>query len=157
MELSQLDFITVKMVQTLKRHGIQTVMDLLFYYPTKFDDYTVVHYDEADVNKNITIAGIVQGKPNVANVKSNLSVMNFYCDIDNHKVRITIFNRHFLRTKIHYGKYVRLTGKFDGNKNKFVAAEIAFDELGSAINPVFNVKGIEDKKILELKEKLFYD
>lgn len=157
MELSQLDFLTVKTVQTLKRVGIQTVMDLLLYYPTKFDDYTIIPFEEAEVNKNITIAGIVQGKPNVANVKTNLSVMNFYCDVDDHKVRITIFNRHFLRNKIHYGKYVRLTGKFDGNMNKFVASEIAFDELGSAINPVFNIKGIEDKKILELKEKLFYD
>lgn len=157
MELSQLDFLTVKIVQTLKRVGIQTVMDLLLYYPTKFDDYTIIPFEEAEVNKNITIAGIVQGKPNVANVKTNLSVMNFYCDVDDHKVRITIFNRHFLRNKIHYGKYVRLTGKFDGNMNKFVASEIAFDELGSAINPIFNIKGIEDKKILELKEKLFYD
>ncbi len=157
MELSQLDFLTVKTIQTLKRVGIQTVMDLLLYYPTKFDDYTIVPFKEAEVNKNITIAGIVQGKPNVANVKTNLSVMNFYCDVDDHKVRITIFNRHFLRNKIHYGKYVRLTGKFDGNMNKFVASEIAFDELGSAINPVFNIKGIEDKKILELKEKLFYE
>ncbi|MFA7126346.1 MAG: ATP-dependent DNA helicase RecG [Bacilli bacterium] len=157
MELSQLDYITVKTVQTLKKLGIETVMDLLFYYPTKFDDYTIIPYEEAEINKNVTIAGIVQGKPNVANVKSNLSVMNFYCDVDDHKVRITIFNRHFLRTKIHYGKYVRLTGKFDDSKKKFVAAEIVFDELGNDINPIFNIKGVDDKKVLELKEKLFYD
>lgn len=157
MELSALTYLPAKTIQTLKRHGIITVMDLLFSYPTKFDDYTIIHYDDAELNKNITIEGIVQGKPNVANIKTKLSVMNFYCDVDGYKVRVTIFNRHFLRTKIHYGKYVRLTGKFDGKKNKFVASEIAFDEFGSAINPVFNIKGLEDNKVLELKEKLFYE
>lgn len=156
MELAELDFLAAKTVQILKRHGINTVMDLLFHYPTKFDDYTIIHYDEAEINKSITIEGIVQGKPNVANIKTNLSVMNFYCDVDGHKVRVTIFNRHFLRTKIHYGKYIRLTGKFDGSKNKFIASEIAFDEFGSAINPVFNIKGLEDAKVLELKEKLYF-
>lgn len=156
-ELTQLDFLTIKAIQTFKKNNIKTVMDLLYHYPSKFDDYTITPFDEAELNKTLTISGIVQGKPTVANVKSNLSVMNFYVDVDGHRVRVTIFNRHFLRTKIHYGKYVRLTGKFDGKFNKFVAAELTFDEYGSPINPVFNIKGIEDSKVLEIKERLFYE
>lgn len=154
-ELAQLEYLTVKAIQTFKRNGLITVMDLLYHYPSKFDDYTITPFHEAVLNKTVTIAGIVQGKPNVANVKTNLSVMNFFIDIDGNKVRVTIFNRHFLRTKIHYGKYVRLTGKFDGKMSKFIASELTFDEYGSPINPVFNIKGLEDKKVLEIKERLY--
>lgn len=157
MELSELDFLTVKMIQTLKKNNIFTVEDLLYYYPSRFEDYTITPYDEAEVNKTLTIAGIIQSKANVANVKSNLSVMNFYVDVDDHRVRATIFNRHFLKTKIHYGKYIRMTGKFDGKMDRFIASEITFDEFGNAINPIFNIRGIDDKKIAELKEKLFYE
>jgi len=156
-DLSELGFLTVKAVQAFKKQNIITVLDLLYHYPTKFEDYTIIPFSEAEIGKNITIAGIVQGKPNVANIKSNLSVMNFYVDVDGARVRVTIFNRHFLRTKIHYGKYVRLTGKFDQSFNKFIASELTFDELGTAINPVFNIKGLEDKKVLEIKEKCFFD
>ncbi|MCR5422586.1 MAG: ATP-dependent DNA helicase RecG, partial [Bacilli bacterium] len=62
-----------------------------------------------------------------------------------------------LKTKIHYGKYVRLTGKFDSLKKRFTASEIAFDEFDNPITPIFNLKGIDDKKILELKERIYED
>lgn len=156
-QLQDLKYLTVKAVQAFKRNGINTVFDLLYHYPTRYNDYTITPISEAELNKTVTIAGIVTSKPNVAMVKNNLSVMNFFADIDGEKVRVTIFNRHFLRTKIHYGKYVRLTGKFDGRYNKFIAAEITFDEYGTAINPVFNIKGIDDKKVLEIKERIFYE
>lgn len=156
-ELAQLDFLTAKVVQAFKKNGLTTVEDVLYNYPSRFEDYTIIPIEECSLDKNLTIAGIVQSKANVVNVKSNLYIMNFYVDIDGTKVKVTIFNRQFLRNKIFYGKYVRLTGKFDGAFNKFVASEIAFDEYGSAINPVFNIKGIEDKKVLEIKEKLFYE
>ena len=156
-ELSELEYLTVKAVQTFKRNGLITVMDLLYHYPTKFDDYTITPLAEVDINKSTTIAGIVAGKPNVANVKASLSVMNFYVEVEDQKIRVTIFNRHFLRPQIHYGRYVRLTGKFDEKMTKFVASEIAFDDYGSAINPVFNIKGLDDKKVLEIKERLFFE
>lgn len=156
-DLQDLKYLTVKAVQAFKKNGISTVYDLLYHYPTRYNDYTITPIKEAELNKNVTVAGIVIGKVNVANVKSNLSVMNFYVDIDGEKVRVTIFNRHFLRSKIHYGKYVRLTGKFDGRYSKFIASEIAFDEVGNTINPVFNIKGIDDKKVLEIKERIFYE
>src|SRR5690554_2479783 len=103
-ELQTLDFLTVKAVQAFKRNNINTVEDLLYHYPTRYNDYTIVSIGEAELNTTVTVAGICLGKANVVNVKSNLSVMNFYVEIDNQKVRVTIFNRHFLRNKIHYGK-----------------------------------------------------
>jgi ATP-dependent DNA helicase RecG len=156
-ELSELDFLSVKTVQTFKKSGISTVEDLLYSYPSKFDDYTVTPIEEALTDKTLTIEGIVQGKASVVNVKANLTIMNFVIDCDGVRVRVSIFNRHFLRNKIHYGKYIRLTGKFSESLNKFVASEIVFDEFGNAINPVFNIKGLDDKKVLEIKERIFYD
>lgn len=157
-QLSEVEFITAKMVQSLKRQGINTVLDLLYSFPSKFEDYTIVPIDEIDdVSKTVSIAGIVQGKPSTVNVKSNLNMMRFNCDVDGEKVKVTIFNRQFLRNKLNYGVYVRLTGKFDETKTKFTASEIAFNEFENAIQPVFNIKGVDDDKIFTLKEKLYYE
>ena len=119
---------------------------------------TIVAFDDVlDVSKVVTIAGIVQSKASVMNLKTSLTMMNFYADVDGNVIKVTIFNRQFLKTKIHYGKYVRLTGKFDSLKKRFTASEIAFDEFDNPITPIFNLKGIDDKKILELKERIYED
>lgn len=157
-QLSEVEFITAKMAQTFKKNGINTVLDLLYSFPSKFEDYTIVPIDEiTDINKTVSIAGIIQGKPSTVNVKNNLNIMRFNCDIDGEKIKVTIFNRQFLRSKINYGVYVRLTGKFDETKTKFTASEIAFNEFENAIQPVFNIKGIDDSKVFSLKEKLYYE
>jgi len=157
-QLSEVEFITAKMAQTFKKHGINTVLDLLYSFPSKFEDYTIVPIDEiTDINKTVSIAGIIQGKPSTVNVKNNLNIMRFTCDVEGERIKVTIFNRQFLRSKISYGVYVRLTGKFDETKTKFTASEIAFNEFENSIQPVFNIKGIDDNKIYSLKEKLYYE
>ncbi len=157
-QLSGVSFLTAKMVQTFKRYGINTVLDLLYSFPSRFEDYTIIPLDEiTDVTKVVSISGIIQGKPSTMNVKSNLNIMRFNCDVDGSVVKVTIFNRQFLRSKIGYGVYVRLTGKFDETKTKFTASEIAFNEFENAIQPVFNIKGIDDNKLFDLKEKLYYE
>ena len=157
-QLSEVEFITAKMAQTLKKNGINTVVDMLYSFPSKFDDYTIIPMDDiTDINKTVSIAGIIQGKPSTVSVKNNLNIMRFSCEVDGNIIRVTIFNRQFLRSKINYGVYVRLTGKFDETMTKFTASEIAFNEFENAIQPVFNIKGLDDNKILNLKEKLYYE
>ena len=157
-ELTEVPYLSAKQVSQLKKNNINTVVDLLYSFPSRFEDYTIVTYDDIlDVTKVVTIAGIIQSKATVMNLKTSLTMMNFYADVDGNVIKVTIFNRQFLKTKIHYGKYVRLTGKFDANKKRFTASEIAFDEFDNPITPVFNLKGIDDKKILELKERIYED
>ena len=153
--LSDLDLLNVKQVATFKKNGILTVEDLLLSYPTKYDDYTIVSINDCVSDTNVTIAGVVQTKATVANIKSKLSLMNFYVDVEGRRIRVSIFNRHFLKSKIFYGVYVRLTGKFKEDMKSFTASEIHFDEFSNPIEPSFNLKGITDKKVLEIKEKVF--
>lgn len=155
--LSSIDYINAKTIGILKKNGIETVEDLLLNFPCKFDDYTLSHFDEIVPDTNVTIAGFAQGKASVRAIKSKLSVMTFNIDFEGNKVRVSIFNRHFLKSKIEYGTYVRLTGKFNAEKTSFTTSEIHFDELSNDIAPVFNIKGITDSKILELKEKVLSD
>lgn len=153
--LSELDNIPVKYLTILKKQNIETVEDLLLSYPNKFDDYTIVNMKDVVADTAVTIAGIVQSKAMVINTKTKLSVMNFYIEANGRKIKVIIFNRHFLKSKIQYGVYVRLTGKLKEDMKTFVASEIHFDELSNNINPVFNISKIPDEKILEFKEKVY--
>ena len=154
--LSEKDNIPSKYLTLLKKQNIETVEDLLYSYPNRFEDYTIVSIDEVVPETPVTISAICQSKAVVINTRTKLSVMNFYVETGSQKLKVTIFNRHFLRSKIGYGVYVRLTGKLKPDRRSFVASEIHFDEFSNSINPVFNIKGISDDKILEFKEKIFY-
>lgn len=153
--LSELEYISPKTALTFKKSNILTVEDLLLNFPTKFEDYTITSMKDAVPNTTITIAGVVQGKATVTTLKTKLSLMNFYADIEGRRIRVSIFNRHFLKSRLFYGVYVRLTGKFNENMKSFTASEIHFEELSSNINPVFSIKGISDPKVLEIKQKVF--
>lgn len=155
--LSSLDYISPRQAQLFKRHEIITVEDLLLNFPTKFDDYTVVSIKDALPDVPLTIAGVVQSKGTVTNIKSKLTLMTFYVDIEGRRIRVSIFNRHFLKNRIFYGVYVRLTGKFSANMKAFTASEISFEEFSNNITPVFNIKGLKNSKVLEIKERVFED
>ena len=60
--MSELEYITPKIAQTLKKNNIVTVSDLLFSFPNKYDDYTIVNYDNAEPEVTLTIGGVVQNK-----------------------------------------------------------------------------------------------
>lgn len=154
-QLATLEYVNAKTAQILKRHNIITAYDLLYFFPAKYDDYTIIPFAEAKPEIPVTVEGIVQSRPTLANVKTNLSVMNFFVEVDGQKVRATLFNRHFLKTKLHYGVYVRLTGKFNPSMKGFTASEIHFDEFLNSIQPVFHIKGMTDEKVLELKQKVY--
>lgn len=154
--LSEQDNIPTKYLTLLKKQKIETVEDLLLSYPNRFEDYTIQTIDDVLPDTAVTIAGIVQSKAMVINTKTKLSVMTFYIESGSRKLKVTIFNRHFLKSKIQYGVYVRLTGKLKTDMKSFVASEIHFDEFSNSINPVFNIKGIPDDKVLEFKEKVFH-
>jgi ATP-dependent DNA helicase RecG len=155
--LSSLDYINPKQVQCFKKHNIITVEDLLLSFPNKFEDYTIVSLKDALPNQPLTIAGIVQSKASVTSVKTKLSLMTFYIEVEGKKIRVSIFNRHFLKNRIFYGVYVRLTGKFNDNMKAFTASEINFEELSNNITPVFNIKGLSNNKVLEIKERVYED
>lgn len=155
--LSSLDYISPRQAQLFKRHEIITVEDLLLNFPTKFDDYTVVSIKDALPDVPLTIAGVVQSKGTVTNIKSKLTLMTFYVDVEGRRIRVSIFNRHFLKNRIFYGVYVRLTGKFSANMKAFTASEISFEEFSNNITPVFNIKGLKNSKVLEIKERVFED
>lgn len=153
--LSETKCIPTRYINILKKENIETVEDLLLSYPSRFADYTITKMKDVIPDTQVTVAGIIQSKAVVINPKNKLSIMTFNVEIDGRKIKVTIFNRHFLRTKIQYGIYVRLTGKLKLDYKNFVAAEIHFDEFSDFINPIFNIPKISDEKVLELKRKVY--
>ena len=97
--LSELKYIPTRYVNILKKENIETVEDLLLSYPTKFSDYTITKMKDVVSDTPVTIAGIVQSKAVVVSPKNNLSIMTFYAECDERRIKVTIFTDNFCVVK----------------------------------------------------------
>ena len=99
------------MAESLDKLGIQTINDLLFYLPRRYDDYTRLAYiSKLQPQTVVTIIGTV--KNTQVRVGRNKR-KDFYMEIDDGSgvMSVIFFGQHWLVQQIRRGKQLVLSGK----------------------------------------------
>ena len=150
------DYILARYQNLLKKQNILTIEDLLFNFPTKYEDYRVSSIKDAKLDEAIVLEGTIVSKVTVNYLKSKLSTVVFTMEIEGERIRCTIFNRVFLKGKINYGTVLRIQGHFYQNMNNFTVNNLLIcDEINRDIVPVYKVKDIAHDKYLAIMEKAY--
>lgn len=113
------------MAESLDKLGIQTINDLLFYLPRRYDDYTRLTYISKLLPQTVaTVIGTVK-RTQVRVGRNNRK--DFYLEIDDGSgiLSVIFFGQHWLVKQIRRGKQVVLSGKTSlfGNKVQLVNPE----------------------------------
>ena len=160
--LADEEYILSRYKTLLKKANILTVSDILYNFPSRYDDYTVTPHNEivSLEQDHIVLEGTIASKTNVSYLKSKMTSMVFTINIEtkdkNINVRCTIFNRAFLKDKLKFGTVVRVIGKFYQNFNNFTVADlIIVDEINRDIVPTYKVKDLAQVKYFELIETIY--
>lgn len=154
--LSNEEYILTRYQSLLKKQGIMTVGDLLFAFPTKYENYAVSNIEDAKLDETIVLEGTIVSKVSVNYLKAKLSTVTFQLEVDGKKIRCTIFNRVFLKGKLNYGTVLRVQGRFYQNMNNFTVNNLIIcDEINRNIVPVYKTKDITESKYLEIMEKVY--
>ena len=149
--LSDEDYILARYVNIFKKKGILTVKDLLFDFPTKYEDFTVKSINDAVLDQPTCLEGTIVSKVTVNYLKSKLSTVVFQLEVEGIKIRCTIFNRVFLKGKLNYGTVLRVQGKFYQNMNNFTVSNLLIcDEIDKNIVANYKVKDIAETKYIEI-------
>ena len=117
--LANEDYILTRYQNILKKQGILTIKDLLFSFPTKYENYKVRSISEAQLDESIVLEGTIVSKVTVNYLKNKLTTITFQMEVEGTKIRCTIFNRAFLKGKLNYGTVLRVQGHFYQNMNNF--------------------------------------
>lgn len=150
------DYILARYQNLLKKQNILSIEDLLFNFPTKYEDYRVFSIKDAKLDEPIVLEGTIVSKVTVNYLKSKLSTVVFTMEIEGERIRCTIFNRVFLKGKINYGTVLRIQGHFYQNMNNFTVNNLLIcDEINRDIVPVYKVKDIAHDKYLGIMEKAY--
>jgi len=141
MNIESITGVGPKQAKIFNNLGIYTINDLLEYYPYKYNFYNISDIrDLEDPNKAI-IKGVIESVPRVSFIKRNFNRMSFRVNSSNVILNVTIFNRAFMKNNLAVGKEIVLIGKYEKDKNSFVASDIKFNIKDNEIEPVYHLAG----------------
>lgn len=152
MDILHLKGIGPKQATLFHKLNIDTIEDLVCYYPFRYDELRVTSLTDASILKNICISATILADAKISYIKRNFNRMMFQAEADDKIIRVSIFNRAFMKQHLHIGRKVILVGSYDEKKNLFTASNILFDVFSSSqITPVYHkVAGLTDKKLQSL-------
>lgn len=146
MKLQDIKKIGPKTITLLNKINIYDVLDLVNYYPYRYNIYKPLDLNKANLDEVITINAIIESNPRVSYVKRNLNILRFKVMSSNLLINAVIYNRAYLQTYLDVGKKITLIGKYNKIKNTFTVNEIKFNWiLKVKIEPVYHlIKGLKN-------------
>lgn len=148
MKLEQLPKIGPKTINILNKININTVEDLLTYYPYRYNVIKFINIDEANENMICYIKAKVLSVPKVAYIKKNFNRLDFIASNSNQDFKVTIFNRAYLKQSLTLDKDIVLIGKFSKLKNSFVANDIKYKMNEERIEPIYHLtEGLKNSSL----------
>lgn len=140
-----------KLTEDLQLMDINTIEDLLLYFPYRYDVYEVKSLSELIHEDNVTIVGKVVYDPSLTFFGKRNSRVGFTLEVENVAIRAVIFNRAFAQKQIHAGDTITLTGKWDEHRLQITVNTYQVGEPNHEANiqPIYSVKG--DLKMNRLK------
>lgn len=151
-----------KRKEILEKNNILTIEDLLNYFPTKYEDKSVLGTLKDSVDKVITVKAKVVSKGAISYrgyKKSSFKII--IEDTEGTKAEILYFNQPYLISQFKENAEYYFYGKVHKNKNqyqlfvpKFTSIENSKDFL--SIEPIYkNIEGVPQAVILKLIHSIF--
>ncbi|GBG94131.1 ATP-dependent DNA helicase RecG [Ligilactobacillus salitolerans] len=113
-----------KRVVALNKLGVNTIEDLLTFYPFRYDDLSTKRLDELADQEKATIKGTVASQPVVARFGRKKSRLNFRLLVDQAVLMVTFFNQPYLASRLEIGLEVGVYGKYDVKRQQITGMKL---------------------------------
>lgn len=150
MKLENLKGIGPKSLEHLNTLGIYETEDLVRNYPYRFDILRNMDIRDEKNYNNICVCAIVESNPVVSFFGGHKNRLSFRCNVQNKIIKVTIFNRAFMKNNIKIGSTITLIGKYNPKTESLVASNVLLRGLNNnaEIIPVYHLcKGITSKQM----------
>lgn len=148
--LEELSGIGPKRIKLFNKLGIYTVVDLIYYYPRKYDILRRTDMRKVLDNEKVIIDGIVETRPVIRQISSKLKRVVFRISNQSNIYNICVFNQEYFCRELRYGNEVIIFGKYDQKRNTIVANEIRLGKLPEKvrIEPIYSTTEGLNQKII---------
>lgn len=146
--------LTKKRQLITKTLGLSSIMDILNYFPRRYNDYTSQNLDESFHEENTVIkASVIDVSPLVRFQRTRVRY-TVYLDYNDKEINGVVFNREYLHSKLKNGVEVIVSGKYNHYRNEIIVNDLIIAdkiETDEYIKPVYGLAlGIANKEIVSL-------
>lgn len=115
--ISILAKIPKRFLPKLKNLGIETIGDLLYHFPFRYDDFSLnKKIVEIISGETVTITGKISKIKNIRSWKKRMSITEAFIEDGTGEIKAVWFNNPLPLRFLGEGKYVRLSGKISADK-----------------------------------------
>ncbi|MDP3836496.1 MAG: ATP-dependent DNA helicase RecG [bacterium] len=131
--LSALNRVGKTTTQSLKKLGLETVSDLLLYFPFRYDDFSkVTAIEDVDAGQNVSIAGTIEMIQNKRSARQRRQLTEALVSDDTGLIKVVWFNQPFIAQNLKAGDKVSLAGKTAESYGQLSLISPQYEKIGSA-------------------------
>ena len=139
MTLENIKGLGPKNLKLINKLGINTIDDLVTFYPFRYDVIERSNVSELNDGDKIIIDGIIESVPSIFYFGKRKDKMSFKLNTGENIFRVDIYNRGFLKSKLKIGTSITVIGKLDKKHNLIVVSDLSFGAiLKTKIEPVYH-------------------
>lgn len=147
-------------VTALNKLGINTIEELLTYYPFRYDDMAVKELAEVADGQKVTLKGIVASQPTFARFGRSKNRLNFRFLVEHDVILVTFFNQPYLRDKVENGQEIIIYGKYNAKRQQLSGMKIlgqTSQDFAGIYRANKDIKALTIKKFVEQAFNLYQD
>lgn len=132
-ELSKVPGIGPKFIIKLKKLGVNTVKELLWHFPFRYEDYSnVIPISELKINESATIQAKIHQITIRSAWKRNLLIIEAILVDNSGGVKAVWFNQPYIKNTLKEGNFYNFAGKITKSKREFYLASPSFEPIGDS-------------------------
>jgi len=114
----------------LKKLGIETVRDLLFHFPHRYEDFSdIIPISQATPGKIICIQGEITEIKNFRTFRKRMYITESKVSDESGEIRVTWFNQPYLINTLKKGDFVFLAGKMVSKNGKKYLSSPTYEKI----------------------------
>ena len=127
--------------KTLGKLDIKTAQDLLFYFPFRYDDFTIcLPIADLKINTNANILGTVELIQNRRSAKRKMFLTEALISDDSDTIKVIWFNQPFLTRTLKVGDRISLAGRISESHGQMAMISPLYEKIYSA--DLIHTKGL---------------
>lgn len=141
--------------QALAELGIDTISDLLHYFPFRYEDMTVKDLATVSDGQKVLVNGMIASAPVLARF-GRRSRLYFRLRQGDQVILVTFWNQAYLKHQLHEGATVNVYGKYDQARQELTAMKLYHPQANEGVAGVYRgSKRIKAPTIRKLVQAAF--
>lgn len=156
--VNQLKGVGPKRQEALSDLGIETIFDLLTFFPFRYEDLTVRDITEIEDKEKVVLQGTSVSSPVVNYYGRKKSRLQFRINVDHVIIPVTFFNQPYLNQYVHANEEITVFGVWDLKRQALTGIKILKTDATTNQEAVYRSnKDIKQQTIFKLIKQAWDD